>query len=122
MEKCGVYKIKCQPGCVACYIGQSKRAIGTRFKEHLQHTRNIEPERSNVAKHCINELHSVNNLEIDLIKSTSGANELNFHELLCIQKEKWNNADLQNAEMGNVETVLFQIFKPSNVSIDPSMQ
>ena len=58
LKRSGVYRVKCQDNCPAAYIGQSKRAIGVRMKEHLRCTRNNEPEKSTVADHLLAELHT----------------------------------------------------------------
>lgn len=55
-SKSGVYEICCQDGCEARYVGQTKRRIKDRLREHLNHYRNNEGQRSAVALHLINEL------------------------------------------------------------------
>jgi predicted GIY-YIG superfamily endonuclease len=52
LDKAGIYEIQCQ-GCEASYIGQTKRTIRIRFKEHHDHIRLNHPESSNVAKHVL---------------------------------------------------------------------
>ena len=36
LKSCVVYKITC-PGCTSCYVGQTRRHLITRFKEHMNH-------------------------------------------------------------------------------------
>ncbi|EZA47334.1 hypothetical protein X777_16385 [Ooceraea biroi] len=64
-----VYKINCLD-CDACYIGQTKRHLDTRIKEHKEHKERIKEHKSDVKKHESN--HSVvskhrilNNYEFD---------------------------------------------------------
>jgi Reverse transcriptase (RNA-dependent DNA polymerase) len=53
-EKSGVYQINCATrGCKALYIGQTRRAISSRFKEHENATKNEQLDKSSVAKHMI---------------------------------------------------------------------
>lgn len=37
LEKSGIYRMNCNK----CYVGQTKRNIGIRFKEHKSHTKNL---------------------------------------------------------------------------------
>jgi hypothetical protein len=47
----GVYEISCgTPGCEYKYIGQSRRAIKTRFVEHLRAYKNNRSDSSAVAQ------------------------------------------------------------------------
>jgi len=39
--KSGIYKIQCEK-CDKCYVGQTKRDINIRFKEHLRNIKNQE--------------------------------------------------------------------------------
>lgn len=52
LTKSGIYEISC-PECDKIYIGQTRRNIETRFKEHRRHLIYNQPEKSAVAKHLI---------------------------------------------------------------------
>ena len=71
-KKSGIYKICCQT-CPALYIGQTKRNIGQRFKEHLAHVPKNEVEKSSVAKHLINNPNHVTTSDnISLLRPKTG--------------------------------------------------
>lgn len=53
----GVYEIPCSCGDV--YIGETKRLISTRVKEHIRSTKNEDIEKSAVALHSHNTKHSI---------------------------------------------------------------
>jgi hypothetical protein len=58
IEKSGIYEIKCgTQNCGDKYIGQTRRSIKTRYKEHQSHTTNNHHELSSVANHMNNKLH-----------------------------------------------------------------
>ncbi|XP_045535026.1 uncharacterized protein LOC123721196 [Papilio machaon] len=59
----GVYKINCS--CGSSYIGQTKRTITSRIKEHIRAVKNNDPQKSAIAEHLLDpstnhwiELHS----------------------------------------------------------------
>lgn len=67
LEKSGIYEVTC--GCGDVYLGQSKRQVLIRFKEHVSAIKNNHPEKSAIALHAIRELHL--NIDIfQLIKPT----------------------------------------------------
>ncbi|RVE51733.1 hypothetical protein evm_003536 [Chilo suppressalis] len=51
LEKPGVYKIDCS--CGSSYIGQTKRTIACRMKEHIKAVRNNDTQKSAIAEHLI---------------------------------------------------------------------
>ena len=53
----GVYSIPCECGRV--YIGQRRRSIQLRLKEHNRHIRLAKPDKSAVAEHSINHEHII---------------------------------------------------------------
>lgn len=53
----GVYKIPCS--CGAVYVGETKRTVSTRMKEHMRHTRNCEMEKSAIAEHSCRTSHQI---------------------------------------------------------------
>lgn len=92
-EKSGIYQINCD-NCEKIYIGQTKRKIEKRFKEHYAHFKYKRPEKSAIAKHCINTGHSFSNTK--LIKHINEEKMLNPWESLYIIK---NNSIVLNEEM-----------------------
>ncbi|XP_067633181.1 uncharacterized protein [Eurosta solidaginis] len=50
LERSGIYQISCL-GCDAKYVGQTRRQISVRFKEHEKHVNNKQIHRSAVAAH-----------------------------------------------------------------------
>ncbi|XP_045454293.1 uncharacterized protein LOC123663669 [Melitaea cinxia] len=61
LEKPGVYKIDCS--CGSSYIGQTKRTIACRIKEHIKAVKNNDTQKSAIAEHLI---HSGTNHWIEL--------------------------------------------------------
>lgn len=57
MENCGVYQIPCECGLV--YIGQTKKALSERLKQHKYHEKCKNSKLSAVAKHSIEEKHTI---------------------------------------------------------------
>lgn len=51
LEKPGVYKIDCS--CGSSYIGQTKRTIACRVKEHIRAVKNVDTQKSAIAEHLI---------------------------------------------------------------------
>lgn len=106
-DKSGIYKVK----CLDCptdtfYIGQTKRKIKTRFKEHTAHFYNDRITRSAIADHLIGEGHDVDNLELNLVKEINEPRLLNAWESLYIRCSKGN---LINADMAPITSDLFKI-------------
>ena len=67
----GIYKITCGD-CELCYIGQSKRKMLTRFKEHTACIKYNKPERSTVASHALDNNHfNITSDNLQLIKAVS---------------------------------------------------
>lgn len=63
----GIYEINCNE-CEKKYIGQTKRALNTRFKEHLAHAKYGREEKSAIAAHSIYTGHSFNSNSLKLLK------------------------------------------------------
>nr|XP_032511983.1 uncharacterized protein LOC116766284 [Danaus plexippus plexippus] len=51
LQQAGVYKLDCD--CVLSYIGQTKRSIGTRVKEHISDIKNRRASKSAVCEHTM---------------------------------------------------------------------
>jgi hypothetical protein len=61
----GVYKVTCECGDV--YIGQTRRSINTRIKEHKSCLTKLDSVKSAVAKHSIEEDHKIQWGEVDVL-------------------------------------------------------
>lgn len=53
MEDAGIYKIDCE--CGSCYIGQTKRSIATRLKEHIADVKHRRSLKSAVCEHMLDQ-------------------------------------------------------------------
>lgn len=82
-EKSGIYQINCDQ-CDKIYIGQTRRALKTRFKEHQAHFKHKNLERSAMAKHAIEEDHYFTNVK--LVKEVRKPEQLDAYETLFIKK------------------------------------
>lgn len=51
LEKPGVYKVNCS--CGSSYIGQTKRTVACRIKEHIRAVKNNDPHKSAIAQHLL---------------------------------------------------------------------
>lgn len=83
--KAGIYRIKCSD-CDAEYIGQSRRRVEKRWKEHHAALRLKQPQKSAVANHCLSLDHEMG--EKSLVKEVTSCWELNAWESLYIAKSK----------------------------------
>lgn len=104
----GIYSIKCND-CDEEYIGQSRRAIIKRFKEHDASTRKNEPEKSSVAKHMITNDHSFDISNLKLVHKVDKFYELNAFESYYINKGK-NDSKLMNENDGPIRNSIFTKF------------
>ncbi|KAI4465998.1 dna-directed rna polymerases i ii and iii subunit rpabc2 [Holotrichia oblita] len=67
LEKSGIYEINCKD-CNQKYIGQTRRAVSTRFKEHMAHLRFNRIEKSSVAQHIFETDHNIDHTNVKLIR------------------------------------------------------
>lgn len=86
-NKSGIYKITCN-NCDKIYIGQTKRSIITRFKEHRAHIIYNRPSKSAVANHAISNNHNIDIDNLTLIKHITNKNQLDAWESIHIFKNK----------------------------------
>jgi hypothetical protein len=57
-KKSGVYKLACDE-CNKVYVGQTGRSFNTRYKEHVASYRHNHPDKSNFAKHLLENNHAL---------------------------------------------------------------
>lgn len=104
IEKSGIYEIKCKI-CDKIYIGQTRRRVETRFKEHCAHIRYNRPEKSAVAKHVLKDLHSgLTELDIKLKKHVTKPHTLDAWESMYMHK---NRLKLMNTDPAPISSPLF---------------
>ena len=91
MSDWDVYEISCQ--CGLSYIGQTKRALRCRVKEHENYVKNKELKRSCIAQHCWSSNHYFNFSSAKIIQKCHSPLDLDFYEALHILK---NSSTLVN--------------------------
>lgn len=90
LQKPGIYRLNCSD-CNSVYIGQTCRNLEIRYKEHLNSYRLKHPERSNFAKHLIENNHNLTtNNKIELLHYCDHYFKLNFLEALEIHRHSHN--------------------------------
>jgi len=88
-----VYKIHCQD-CEASYVGQTKRQLKTRIKEHFNNIKLDESRHSVITQHILKHNHSFNWKDIKIFDSESNYNKRLISEMLHI-KEQVNGINLK---------------------------
>ena len=83
MECSGIYNIKCKD-CVGSYVGQTRRRMETREKEHERAITSKQPEKSALASHCLEEHHTKG--ECKLLKKVGNPFQLDAWESLFIAR------------------------------------
>ncbi|KAJ8944976.1 hypothetical protein NQ318_018440, partial [Aromia moschata] len=95
-ENSGIYEINCDQK----YIGQTKRSILTRFKEHMAHLKYGRTEKSCVAQHAFDNNHRIDINILKLIRNETNSRQLDAFESLEIIK--CNNS--MNKDNGPIPT------------------
>jgi hypothetical protein len=115
LQKSGIYEIECQ-GCNSVYVGQTRRSIHTRLKEHRSHIRLNQPEHSSVASHVLDHMnergsqHTVTEDSVRLLKEVNHSNRLDVHESIYIYEyKKRSDITLLNRVDGRVNSILFEL-------------
>jgi hypothetical protein len=101
-ELSGVYEISCLD-CEMKYIGQTRRRLDTRDKEHSTAIKNKQITTSSVAKHCIETGHKRG--DIKLLKRISEPHKLDAYESLHITTR--DETDLMNTGEPPIFSKLF---------------
>ena len=78
-----VYEIPCTCGKV--YIGETKRCLGTRLKEHKDACGRCQTDKSAITEHAWAEDHPINWSGTKILQRTSHTMELVMKETLCIK-------------------------------------
>lgn len=104
-EKEGIYEITCKK-CKMKYIGQTRRNIGIRFKEHLSHIKNKHPEKSAIALHALSNNHgNIEDYEMKLLKHVQKQNQLDCWESLYMAR----NENSMNIDEAPIISSLFRL-------------
>lgn len=104
MKRSGIYEIECKV-CKKIYIGQTRRQVIQRYKEHCAHIRYNRPEKSAVAKHVLKDLHSgLNQLDVKLKKRVTKPHKLDAWESFYMHKYK---TELMNTDPAPILSPLF---------------
>ncbi|EZA55655.1 hypothetical protein X777_04297, partial [Ooceraea biroi] len=82
-----VYRINCA-NCEACYIGQTKRHLNTRIKEHISDVRKCESNWSMVSKHRVNCGHEFNWSNVDVLHQETQLRKRLIAEMVFIKRHK----------------------------------
>lgn len=82
-----VYRISCKT-CDMCYIGQSKRQLHTRIKEHQYHVTKGHTDNSVLARHQIEHNHNFNWNDIEILDIESNFHKRITSEMLHIKSHK----------------------------------
>jgi hypothetical protein len=78
-----IYKIKCI--CVDFYVGETKRTLATRIKEHKAACRLAAFERSVVAEHAWQDGHKINWDDVEIIDKAKELQERKMKASLYIR-------------------------------------
>lgn len=115
LGKAGVYKISCTD-CNKIYIGQTKRTLETRFKEHIAEVKKANKEmdkglhyefKSKVAEHIVKKGHNLTKENINILRTVSSPWKLDVAESLEIFKH--NPSTSLNRDQGNGYSRLFSM-------------
>lgn len=102
----GIYSIKCST-CEMVYIGQSRRAVNIRWKEHNAHIAKNEAEKSSVASHFLEHLdHVLEKSNFKIEKIVSEPSKLDITEALFMRK--YQNS-LMNSKPPNCDSILLNL-------------
>lgn len=84
LEKLGLYKINCKT-CDKKYLGQAKRKIMTKFKEHLVHVKYDRLEKFSIAKCILQTNHNLELSNVEIVKHVISNKLLNSYESIFVK-------------------------------------
>ncbi|XP_062541740.1 uncharacterized protein LOC134209742 [Armigeres subalbatus] len=91
-EQSGVYRISCDD-CSAVYIGQTRRKIKVRLREHKSAVETLKIHESSVAAHAVNCGHNINWEDSKLLRAVRKNSQLNESMFITNSKEPLMNED-----------------------------
>ncbi|KAJ8981827.1 hypothetical protein NQ317_003871 [Molorchus minor] len=98
-DRYGIYEISCKD-CNLKYVGQTRRSILTRFKEHMAHLKYGRIDKSSVAQHAFDNNHRIDINNLSLVKNVTNNRQLDGFESLEIVKCK-NRMNSDNGPIPN---------------------
>lgn len=101
VEKSGIYEISCND-CDEIDIGQTRRNIATRFKEHVNMRAAVKTA---VGEHIIENNHRISLENLKLVKNVTNTFELDAYESLYMHKD---NEKLMNTLEAPIQSSLFR--------------
>lgn len=104
-ENSGIYSIGCND-CDQIYIGQTRRRIEKRVKEHIRYTKNGQVEKSGVAEHMQQHRHTIDTNNIKVIRTVRNDYHLDAFESLHISN---SIVPLMNKEDPPLNSPLFYL-------------
>lgn len=104
-EKAGIYEEACQ-NCDTIYIGQTKRKLIDRHKEHKRHTLNKQINSSAVAQHMIENNHKIDDNKFNKIRTINKNYLLDSYESFYITT---SDKKLMNREEPPIQSHLYQL-------------
>ena len=108
LKKSGIYLWTCE-NCLSGYVGQNKRNVLTRWKEHHKEYGKDSREKSSIADHALDEGHQCLESGLKLLKEINQPSLLNAYESLFIYKTK-------NGKINNIRNCI----NPNNGPIGQS--
>jgi len=81
-----IYKISCKD-CDATYVGQTKRQLKTRLREHKNNIRQDHSKHSIVSEHIINFNHAFDWENVQIIDHEHNYHEKMISEMIHIKKQ-----------------------------------
>ncbi|KAJ8980916.1 hypothetical protein NQ317_011557 [Molorchus minor] len=98
-DRSGIYEMSCKD-CNLKYVGQTRRSILTRFKEHMAHLKYGRTDKSSVAQHAFDNNHRIDINNLKLIRNVTNNRQLDAFESLEIVKCK-NRMNSDNGPIPN---------------------
>ncbi|XP_062703509.1 uncharacterized protein LOC134290468 [Aedes albopictus] len=111
-EQSGIYQVPCND-CPAVYIGQTRRKVKVRLKEHKNAVETNKPNESGVAAHTVASTHSIDWKNAKLIKAVRKASHLNAWESMLISNE---TQPLMNEDDPPITSSLFGLVKTTTIN------
>jgi hypothetical protein len=88
LEGPGVYRVTCE--CGEVYVGQTRRSINTRMKEHKSCLTKLDDVKSAIAKHAIEEDHKIQWDKIDVLHKERNNKKRLILEAIEVKKNNKN--------------------------------
>jgi hypothetical protein len=110
IKSSGIYSIGCKD-CNSIYIGQTRRKIGKRTKEHIRHANSGHVEQSSVAEHMVDLGHNIDNDSITVLKRVQKNHRLDAWESLYIST---HDSPLMNKDDIPISSPLFYLTSLKN--------